>query len=55
VDHKVLRGGKRKNDHLFKVRWLNYGPDDDTWLPYRDVSELEALDVYLVSHPDLNL
>ena len=47
--------GKRlvKSHFDFKVRWLGYSPDDDTWLPYSAAKELAALDEYLEQHPEL--
>ena len=39
----------------FRVRWLGYAPEEDTWLPYREVKDLAALDEYLAAHPELKL
>lgn len=51
VEH---RGTGKANDPLeFRVRWEGYCPDDDSWLPYREVKELEALDRYEVLFPDV--
>jgi hypothetical protein len=30
----------------YQVRWRGYEPEDDTWLPWRSVKDLEALDRY---------
>jgi hypothetical protein len=30
----------------FKIRWLGYEPEDDTWLPWSSVKDLEALEKY---------
>lgn len=50
------RGDRRRRAGMeFRVRWLGYEPDDDTWLPYREVRELAALDRYAVDHPELRL
>ncbi|KAG9394562.1 Chromo (CHRromatin Organization MOdifier) domain [Carpediemonas membranifera] len=43
IDH---RSGRTKTRFRFRVRWAGYGPDDDTWLPYAEVRDLEALDRY---------
>jgi hypothetical protein len=51
VDHV----GKKKKDLQFRVRWCGYGPEDDSWLPYSEVRDLQAMDVYLKSHPGLRL
>jgi hypothetical protein len=57
VDHKLEKSGKRKkkNDYSFRVRWMGFDATEDTWLPYADVRDLAALDVYLQSHPGLGL
>ena len=38
----------------FRVRWLGYGPEDDTWLPYAEVRDLEALTTFIQDHPELS-
>ena len=53
VDH---RGSPRsKSKMTFRVRWAGYQPEEDTWEPYTRVRDLEALDVYLGTHPELRL
>ena len=53
VDH---RGDPRRRARMeFRVRWLGYEPDEDTWLPFREVQDLEALDRYAQDHPELRL
>jgi hypothetical protein len=45
LDH---RGDLKKKKSLeFKIRWLGYSPEDDTWEPYSAVRECKALDEYL--------
>ncbi|KPA73067.1 hypothetical protein ABB37_10147 [Leptomonas pyrrhocoris] len=51
VDHK----GLTKKAVRFRVRWEGFEPTDDTWLPYSECRDLEALDVYLAAHPELRL
>ncbi|GKT31054.1 hypothetical protein ADUPG1_005738, partial [Aduncisulcus paluster] len=46
------RGGPRKKSLEFQVRWLGYGPEDDTWESYDNVKELEALEKYLEAVKD---
>ena len=46
IDHKSLGHGNYK----FLVRWAGFGPQDDLWIAGRDLEDIEALDIYLVSH-----
>eukprot|EP00762_Andalucia_godoyi_P007283 ANDGO_01534.mRNA.1 hypothetical protein ABB37_10147 len=58
VDHlaPAAKGRKKsKKDYLFKVRWAGFGPEEDSWLTFVDVRDLQALDVYLKDHPALGL
>lgn len=48
VDHKY----KGKSKKLYKIRWKNYGPDDDTWEPEESLSCPELIEKYLETHPD---
>jgi transposase InsO family protein len=52
VDHYL---GANRKDCWFQIRWKNFGPEDDTWLPYKEVHKLEALDRYLETHPQVRL
>ncbi|KAG9393502.1 Chromo (CHRromatin Organization MOdifier) domain [Carpediemonas membranifera] len=45
------RGGPNKTSFEFLIRWDGYGAEDDQWLPYLEVRDLEALDYYLECHP----
>ena len=42
-----------KSELDFKVRWLGYGPERDSWIPYMEAHKLEALDAYLTAHPEV--
>ena len=53
VDH--LGSHKDKRNLQFRIRWLGYGPNEDTWMYYRKVKEFAALDDYLETHPELKL
>jgi hypothetical protein len=44
---------KRKTDMLFKVRWLGYDKSEDTWEPWKNIKDLEALDTYILEHSEL--
>ena len=53
VDH---RGSTRKRSKMkFRVRWLGYEPEEDTWEPFKNVKDLQALDEYVNQHPKLRL
>jgi len=57
VDSIVAHRGspKKKSKMEFLVRWQGYGPEADTWEPYKNVKELAALDEYARDHPQLGL
>lgn len=48
VDHQY----KGKSKKLYKIRWKNYGPEDDTWEPEDSLSCPELIEKYLETHPD---
>lgn len=49
VAHKFK--GKKK---LFKIRWKNYGEDDDTWELEENLACPEIIERYLAENPDAN-
>jgi hypothetical protein len=55
VDSIISHTGTSKRNFKFQVRWLGYEPDEDTWLPYSEVKDLAALDIYSRAHPELAL
>jgi hypothetical protein len=56
VAHRLLPGrGPRRRRLEFRVRWRGYEPEEDTWLPWSEVKDLAALDVYALEHPELHL
>ena len=38
---------KRGKKTLYKVRWQGEGPEGDLWLPAEELSECEALDLWI--------
>ncbi|EEB88909.1 hypothetical protein MPER_13063 [Moniliophthora perniciosa FA553] len=37
--------------YRYLVRWVGYGPEDDEWLPGKELDECAALDTWLSTHP----
>jgi hypothetical protein len=46
-----LNGPRSKLE--FRVRWKGYDDSEDTWLPYRNVRDLAALDIFAEDKPEL--
>jgi hypothetical protein len=56
VAHRLvseLAGEKLKNSYEFKVRWLGYQASEDTWLPWKAVKDLKAMNEYLLDNKNL--
>jgi hypothetical protein len=51
----VEKNGKNKKKWRFKIRWLGYEPDDDTWLGWDAVKNLQALDDFVEQSDDPEL
>lgn len=47
VIEKIIDQRKRGRGWQYLVRWAGYGPEDDEWLPRRDVEDCEALDIWI--------
>ena len=45
----------RRSSMTFKVRWLGYGPESDTWEPYANLRDTEQLHDYLRTHRMVSL
>ncbi|KAJ3480303.1 hypothetical protein NLI96_g8442 [Meripilus lineatus] len=43
----ILDRRRRGAGYQYLVRWKGWGPDADSWLPGKEVAELEALDMFL--------
>ena len=54
ITHKFQ--GKRRSlrDIRFRIRWVGWGSEFDSWCTYKEVSDLEALDIYLSNHQELH-
>jgi hypothetical protein len=51
VDH---RGSMKKPSKLdFRIRWQGYDESEDSWIPWREAKQLEAMDLYLRDHPEI--
>lgn len=55
VDHDVYNSSAKnlKDRYRFRIRWTGFGPDEDEWFTFTQANELEALDRYLLEHPEL--
>ena len=43
------RGDRQRRSTMeFKVRWLGYGPEHDSWEPYKNLAQTEQLILYSV-------
>ncbi|KAJ2925766.1 hypothetical protein H1R20_g11329, partial [Candolleomyces eurysporus] len=48
---KIIDSRRRGRGWRYLVRWRGYGPEDDEWLPGKDLEECEALDIWQAAHP----
>ena len=48
LEHRGDR--QRRTSMEFKVRWRGYGPEHDSWEPYKNLAHSEQLILYLVRH-----
>jgi hypothetical protein len=55
VEQILEHRGTSKKTLQFKVRWMGYGEEEDSWIGFKDAKDLEALDVYLKTHPELRI
>lgn len=56
LDHRYKKNARKAKGNLeFLVSWEGYDPGDDSWVPYANVKDVQALDVYSETHPELNL
>jgi hypothetical protein len=46
---RIIDQRKRGRGFQYLVRWVGYGPEDDRWLPRRELEDCAALDEWLVS------
>ena len=50
VIDRILDTKKVRNQRFYLVRWVGYGHEDDEWLPYCDMKNTAALDVWEAVH-----
>ena len=48
----IIDSCRRGTGWQFLVRWTGYGPEEDRWLPGRELDDCEALDSWLASGGD---
>ena len=53
VAHRPQRGSFQRMQ--FKVRWMGYGEESDTWEPYSSLKNVIALHDYSAAHPGLKI
>ena len=57
IAHRLVNdysGDKNRTSYEFKVRWLGYKDSDDTWIPWKSVSKLAALNSYLSKNQEFS-
>jgi hypothetical protein len=54
LEHKY-EGSKKKSNLWFLVSWEGYEPEYNSWEPYKNLKDVEALDTYSALHPELKL
>ena len=54
LDHKYV-GRKTKSNLVFLVEWEGYDPAYNSWEPYKNLKDVQAMDAYSARHPELNL
>ena len=57
VGHRYMNGSKNnKYTNLeFQVRWETLEESEDTWLPYRELRDCSAIDIYRERYPELKI
>ena len=50
IVERILDRRNRGRGYQYLVRWQGYGPEHDSWLPGREVNDLEVLDVWLAEN-----
>jgi hypothetical protein len=49
-----MRATGNVDEMKFKVRWQGKGPEEESWFYHGNISDLQALDDYLETHPELH-
>ncbi|RXW17191.1 hypothetical protein EST38_g8660 [Candolleomyces aberdarensis] len=48
---RIIDSRRRGRGWRYLVRWRGYGPEDDEWLPGKELEDCEALDIWQKAHP----
>ena len=52
---KIIDERRHGRGYQYLVRWAGHGPEEDHWLPQRELEECEALDVWLEARVKANV
>ena len=52
---KIINHKGRGKKMQFWVKWLGYGDEDNSWVPWSEAHDLAALDTYLLNNPDIKV
>ena len=50
ITHKIDFNVEKRSRIVFKIRWLGYGPDEDTWEPIEQVGHIDVVRDYIMNY-----